>query len=131
MDMVWSRAQRVLRVAALGVLLGGLGLFLAQVIPQEFEFTTAEWVKFIRQTTLGQMMLVRVGLGLLACVMLRVVRRPRIWLVGAPVIAMLAQASITRTSPLAGHADWQRRHRGRLFCICWPAHCGWVVWLPC
>jgi len=98
MEPLWLRAQRVLRVAALGVLLGGLGLFLAQVIPQEFEFTSAEWVKFIRQTTLGQMMLTRAGLGVLALLVLLVVRNQRVWLIAAPLIAVLAQASITRTS---------------------------------
>ena len=80
----------MLRVAALGVLLGGLGLFLAQVIPQEFEFTTAEWVKFIRQTTLGQMMLARVGLGVFALILMLGVRNHRVWLIAAPFIAVLA-----------------------------------------
>jgi putative copper export protein len=89
--------------AVILMLIGALALFAAQVAPLELELADLEaWSEFIRLSLLGQMLIVRLGLGLLALAALLLVGR----LIGATqaksgfVIMMTACA----LSGLAAHA---------------------------
>jgi len=67
---------RWMRGAAILMLLGTLALFIAQVVPLELELEGLEgWLEFIRLSLLGQMLIARLGLGLLALLALLLVGR--------------------------------------------------------
>lgn len=103
---VLASSKRWLIAAAALLVVGAIAFFAAQVIPLELAFTTiGEWAEFVQQSLLGQMLLARVGLGLIALLMLLLTPRPGVWLIACVVIGLLAQATTTRTSHSAAMAE--------------------------
>ncbi|MFC1464290.1 MAG: copper resistance D family protein [Candidatus Brachytrichaceae bacterium NZ_4S206] len=90
---------RSLIAASLAMLAGATALFVAQVIPLELEFSSVEeWIAFVRLSLLGQMWIVRLGLGLIALIALKLAVSPAAWLAGCALAGLAAQATITCTS---------------------------------
>ena len=103
---VLALSRRWLLTATVLLIGGAIAFFAAQVIPLELAFTAAgEWAEFVQQSLLGQMLLARVALGVIALVTLLLAPRPGTWLVACAVIGLLAQATITRTSHSAAMAE--------------------------
>lgn len=85
-------------IALIGLIIGAALLLYAQVIPLELDYTPAEWQVFITHASIGQMMLVRVGLGLLGLIALWLLRRTTAWLWVSVLIGLMGQATLSRTS---------------------------------
>jgi putative copper export protein len=96
-----ASARWLLRAAALGLTLGGLALFLAQIAPLELDFAPTEWGTFVQQTVLGQMMLVRVATGLMALLALVLLPKTPAAFAVCVVAGIAAQVTHTRTSHTA------------------------------
>jgi len=85
------------------MLAGASLLFVAQVIPLELALeSSAEWFEFIRLTSLGQMLVARLGLGSLALLALWLAERRRFSLravtVACVLIGALAHATLASSS---------------------------------
>ena len=115
--------------AAALVLIGGLALFIAQFIPLELALEGfAEWLEFLRLTLLGQMLIVRVGLGALALLTLWLASKGRVSLrtamIACPLIGAAAHATLAGTSHSAAMdaglmpvlADLAHLFAGALWC---------------
>ncbi len=115
--------------AAALALIGGLALFIAQFIPLELDLGGfAEWVEFLRLTLLGQMLIVRVGLGALASLTLWLASRGRVSsrtaMVACPLIGAAVHATLAGTShsaamdigPAPVIADFAHLFAGALWC---------------
>jgi copper transport protein len=99
-------SRRWLVLASAGLVIGAVAFFAAQVIPLEMDFSTAgEWAQFAQQSLLGQMLLARVALGLVALLVPLLAPRPGIWLIVCAVVGLLAQATVTRTSHSAAMGE--------------------------
>jgi copper transport protein len=112
---VLASARRGVLAAVIVMLAGAVALFIAQVMPLELEFDSPmAWMEFVQLSLLGQMLIARLGLGLVALIAL-------LWMIwqragqnrsiGALVVCALigfaAQATITRTSHSAAmDAGW-------------------------
>ena len=92
------RLRKLLSIAVVCALLGSIGLFIAQVLPLELDFITFdEWRAFVLQTTLGNVLLWRVGLCVLALLVLMWVRNHTgLWLCAG--LGVACYATLTRTS---------------------------------
>lgn len=97
-DVLNAPLRKLLAIASACALLGSLGLFIAQVIPLELEFTTFnEWREFVLGTTLGTVLLWRVGLCVFALLGLMAVRGDvGLWLCAG--LGVACYATLTRTS---------------------------------
>lgn len=103
---VLAFARRGLVVASLVMLTGATVFFVAQVAPLELEFSSVEeWIEFVRRSLLGQMWLVRLVLGLIALLALKLAVSPAAWLAGCALAGLAAQATITRTSHSAAMGE--------------------------
>jgi len=89
---------RIQVIALVGLIIGAALLLYAQIIPLELDYTPAEWQVFITHASIGQMMLLRVGLGLLGLIVLFLLRHKSAWLWVSLLIGLLGQATLSRTS---------------------------------
>lgn len=81
-------------------------MFVAQLVPLELEYTTlSEWMDFVWLSLLGQMLMVRVGLGLAAVLAVWLLPAPNTRHIACVVVGLLAQATITRTSHTTAMAN--------------------------
>lgn len=97
-DVLDAPLRKLLISASVCALLGSIGLFVAQVIPLELEFTTFdEWRSFVLGSTLGTVLLWRMGLCMLALLVLMAVRGDAgAWLCAG--LGVACYATLTRTS---------------------------------
>ncbi len=115
--------------AAASALIGALALFVAQVIPLDLTLESlAEWLEFLRLTLLGQMLILRMGLGALALLMLWLASKGRgslrTAMIACPPIGAAAHATLASTShsaamdigPAPVIADFAHLFAGALWC---------------
>lgn len=99
-------ARRWLIGAAVLLMAGAAAFFAAQAVPLELGYTTVdEWVSFVQLSLLGQMLMARVALGVLALFAVLLLPTPNARLIVCVVVGLLAQATITRTSHTAAMAE--------------------------
>ena len=90
--------RRLLILAVVCALLGSIGLFIAQVIPLELDFTTAnEWSEFVLGTLLGKTMLLRAGFCMAGLLVLIAIRGDvSLWLCAG--FGQMCYVTLSRTS---------------------------------
>jgi len=112
---ILTLARRALLAAVALLSIGAVALFIAQVAPLELEFDgLSEWGEFVQLSLLGQMLIARLGLALVALTALLWTtwreaehRRCVAALVACAVIGVAVQGTITRTSHSAAmDAGW-------------------------